>query len=166
VSLIKKSFGTAFISIIAWFWYLELVDSYWETVSIKCQPNPVQVICHISNKPDPGGTNLDIPKTQLTGVKYTFRAMEGNVIQGIVLTTIDEQEIPLHRNPRGKLLRQLIKRKAQIAKFIADPQAKNLTIETQPRDVELSVLIFTGGMIIFGCLLLKKMWMDVRTKFF
>jgi hypothetical protein len=134
-SLIKKVFGTALMLGFSWFWYLEIVDDYLETVSIKCQPSPVKVICHISNEPSFGGRKLDILKIQLTGTDYMFRVQEDNRIKWLTLTTIDEKTIFLNRSPGGKIINQLVKHKAQIAKFIADPQAQNLAIETYRREI-------------------------------
>jgi hypothetical protein len=161
-SLIKKVFGTALILGFSWLWYLQIVDEYLETVSIKCQPSPVQVICRISNEPYLGGRSLEVSKTQLTGTEYLFRAMEGSTIQWIALTMIDEKIIILNRSPGGKIIRQLVKYKAQIAKFIADPQAKTLSIETHRRDINLQMQVVTGGIILFSCLCLKKLWIVSR----
>jgi hypothetical protein len=157
-SFIKKSFITACTAILFWCWYLALVDIYWEKVSIKCQPTPVQIVCLISNEPYLGGRSLEIPKTQLTGTEYLFRSMEESTIQWIALTTIDGKTIILNRSPGGDIIKQLVKHKPQIAKFIADPQAKTLTIETHRRSIELQMLIFIGGAILFSYLCLKKMW--------
>jgi hypothetical protein len=163
-SLVKKIFSTACVGGFLLFWYLEIVTDYLETVSIKCQPRPVEVICHISSEPSLGGINLDIPKTQITGIESIHRSMDGNIIYWIALATVDKKGIPLHRSPQGKIINQLIKHKAQIAKFIADPQARTLTIETYRRDIPLQMLVVTGGTILFSCLYLKKLWTFARSE--
>jgi hypothetical protein len=163
-SFAKKIFSTACVGGFLLFWYLEMVDDYLETVSIKCQPRPVQIICHISSEPSLGGINLDIPKTQITGIESIHRSMDGNIIYWIILATVDKKGIPLHRSPKGKIIDQLIKHKAQIAKFIADPQARTLTIETYHRDVPLQMLVVTGCIILFSCLYLKKLWTFSRSE--
>jgi hypothetical protein len=163
-SLVKKIFSTVCVGGFLLFWYLEIVDDYLETVSIKCQPRPVEVICHISSEPSLGGINLDIPKTQITGIESIHRSMDGNIIYWIALATVDKKGIPLHRNPQGKVINQLIKHKAQIAKFIADPQAQTLIIETHRRNIPLQMLVVTGGIMLFSCLYLKKLWTFSRSE--
>jgi hypothetical protein len=159
----KKIFRTACVGGCLWFWYVNIIDDYLETVSIKCQPRPVEVICHISSEPALGVINLEIPKTQLTGIESIHRAMDGNRIYWIALATVDEKGIPLHRSPQGNIINQLIKYKAQIAKFIADPQARTLTIETQRRSIPLQMVVLTGGISLFSCLYLKKLWTFPRS---
>jgi hypothetical protein len=162
-SLVKKIFSTACVGGFLLFWYMEIIDDYLETVSIKCQPRPAEVICHISSEPSLGGINLDIPKTQLTGIESIHRSMDGNIIYWIALATIDEKRIPLHRSPQGKIINQLHKYKPQIAKFITDPQAQILTIETHRRDIPLQMLVVTGGILLFSYLYLKKLWTFPRS---
>jgi hypothetical protein len=157
-SFVKKIFSSTCVGGFLLFWYLEVVDDYLETVNIKCHPSPVEVICHISNEPSLGGINLDVPKTQIVGIESIHRSMDGNIIYWIALATVDKRRIPLHRSPQGKIINQLIKHKVQIAKFIADPQARTLTIETHRRNIPLQMLVVTGGILLFSCLYLKKLW--------
>jgi hypothetical protein len=163
MSWVKKIFVTALVVGFDAFWYAEIVNDYLETVSIRCQPSPVQVMCQITNEPDLGGTNLKIPKTQLTEIEYRYRAMEGVAIQWISLTTISEAEIPLNRSRRGRIIQQLRPYKDRIAKFIADPQAQTLNIETHQRNMPFQVPIVTGFIILLECLYLRNLWRSSRS---
>jgi hypothetical protein len=161
VSWISKLAGTAIITIVAGGWYLAIADS-WETVSLHCQPSPEQVVCKISGEPYPGiQRNIAIPKTQLAGIKPIFRLMEDNLVQHLVLTTIDRQEIPLNIHPSGHLTIQLSQQQNKIAAFLANPQAQTLSITTQ-RNFPLPLSIITAGMIGMSGFYLKKLWIDSK----
>jgi hypothetical protein len=162
-----KFLGTTFVAVLSMAWYLAIADA-WETVILKCQPSPEQVICRISGEPYPGvRRNIEIPKTQLSGVKHTFRSMEGNLVQHVVLTTGDGREIPLNIHPAGIITSQIIKQQSRLSAFITNPQAKNLTVETQ-RDFPLQLWVITGGIICGSGLYLKRLWIDNKPgmKFF
>jgi hypothetical protein len=155
----SKLAGTAIVTIVSGGWYSAIAPS-WETVSLTCQPSPELVICSISGEPYPGiSRNINIPKAQLSGIKSTFRSMEGNLVQHLVLTTIDRKEIPLNIHPSGHLTVQLSPQKTKIAAFLVNPQAQTLEITTQ-RDFSLPLLIITGGVVAISCLYLKKLWID------
>jgi hypothetical protein len=163
----KKLAGTAIVIIVSGGWYLAIADA-WETVSLKCQPSSERVICKISGEPYPGiRRNIEIPKTQLSGVKHTFRLMEGNLVQHVVLTTKDGQGIPLNIHPTGIITIQLIKQQSRITAFIANPQDQTLMVETQ-RNFPLPLFAITGGMICCSGLYLKRLWIDKKPgmKFF
>jgi hypothetical protein len=157
----SKLAGTAIVTIISSGWYLAIADT-WETVSLNCQPCPEQVLCKITGEPYPGiKRNIEIPKTQLAGIKPTFRAMEGNLVQHMVLTTIDRQQIPLNIHPGGHLTVQLSPQQNKIAAFLANPQAQTLAITTQ-RNFPLPLLIITAGVIGMSGFYLKKLWIDSK----
>jgi hypothetical protein len=157
----SKLAGTAIITIVAGSWYLAIADS-WETVSLQCQPSPEQVVCKISGEPYPGiKRNIAIPKTQLSGIKPTFRMMEDNLVQHLVLTTIDRQEISLNIHPSGHLTVQLSQQQNKIAAFLANPQARTLAITTQ-RNFSLPLLVITAGIMGMSGFYLKKLWIDSK----
>ncbi len=154
-----KLFGTTFVAALCMGWYLAIADA-WETVILKCQPSPEQVICKISGEVYPGiKRNLEIPKTQLSGVRHTFRSMEDNLVQHIVLTTKGSREIPLNIHPAGAITIQIIKQQSKISAFINNPQAQELTIET-PRNFPLQLYVITGGIICCSGFYLKRLWID------
>jgi hypothetical protein len=160
-SRISKLAGTAIITIVAGGWYLAIAG-IWETVSLHCQPSPEQVLCKITGEPYPGITrNITIPKIQLSGIKPTFRAMEDNLVQHLVLTTIDRQEIPLNIHPRGHLTVQLSKQQNKITAFLANPQARTLVVTTQ-RKFFWPLSIITAGIIGMSGFYLKKLWIDSK----
>jgi hypothetical protein len=162
-----KFLGTTFVAVLSMAWYLAIADA-WETVIFKCQPSPEQVICRISGEPYPGvRRNIEIPKTQLSGVKHTFRSMEGNLVQHIVLTTKDGRTIPLNIHPAGNITIQIIKQQSKISAFIKNPQAKDLMIETQ-QQFPLRLYVITGGIICCSGFYLKRLWIDNKPglKFF
>jgi hypothetical protein len=157
----SKLAGTTIVTIVAGGWYLAIAP-VWETVSLTCQPSPEQVICKISGEPYPGITrNIAILKNQLSGIKPTFRSIEGNLVQHIVLTTIDQQEIPLNIHPSGHLTVQLFQQKNKIAAFLANPQAQTLAITTQ-RNFPLPLSVITAVIMGMSGFYLKKLWIDSK----
>jgi hypothetical protein len=155
-SIKNKLFGTVFIAIIPGFWSILAIAMCWETVSLKCSPSPVEVICKISGEPNPGETRmLEVPKAQLAEVAVIDRQRKGQHRIGLI--TIDRQKIPLTRNFSGDATTQLEQQIDRIATFIADPNATNLTIETQ-RNFPPLLWIISGVIFGFSGWCLKRLW--------
>jgi hypothetical protein len=151
-----KLFGTTFIALISGFWSILVIAMYWEIVSLKCSPNPVDVICKISGEPNPGETRiLEIPKAQLAKVAVIDRQRKGQHRIGLI--TIDHQKIPLTRNFSGDATIQLEQQLDQIAAFIADPTATSLNIETR-RNFPPSIWIISAVIFGFSGWCLKRLW--------
>jgi hypothetical protein len=141
-----KLFGTTFIVLISGFWSILVIAMYWEIVSLKCSPNPVDVICKISGEPNPGETRiLEIPKAQLAKVEIIDRQRKG------------QYRIGLTRNFSGDATIQLEQQLDQIAAFIADPTATSLNIETR-RNFPPSIWIISAVIFGFSGWCLKRLW--------
>ena len=157
----QKLFSTALLGSFSAFWCLLMVVMYWETVSLKCQPNPELVICTITGEPYPGRSrNIKIPKQQLIGVEIVDRQSHGKYRIGLI--TNDRQEIPLTKHWNGDATAQIEPHIAQISAFIKDPNAQTLTIETH-RDFPLLSLAMTGGVIGYCGWSLKRLWLGFKT---
>jgi hypothetical protein len=155
-----KLFGTVFIALISGFWSILAIGMYWETVSLKCAPDPVEVICKINGEPNPGETRtLEIPKAQLAEVKIIDRQRKGQHRIGLI--TIDQQKISLTRNFSGGATIQLKPQIDRIAAFIADPNATSLTVETR-RDFPPSIWIISAVIFGFNGWYLKRLWIGVK----
>ncbi len=138
-----------------------MVVMYWETVTLKCQPNPELVICNITSEPYPGRfRKVEIPKQKLAGVEIVDRQSRGKYRIGLI--TNDRQEIPLTRNWNGDATTQIEAQLDRISAFISDPNAQTLTIETR-RDFPLLPLLMTGCVIGFCGLSLKRLWLGFKT---
>jgi hypothetical protein len=154
-----KLFGTVFITIIPGFWSLLAISMCWETVSLNCSPSPVEVICKISGQPNPGETRMsEVPKAQLVEVAVDRQPKARHRIE---LITIDHQKIPLTRNFSGDATVQIEQQLDRIATFIADPNATDLTIETQ-RNFPPLVWIISAIIFGFGGWCLKRLWIGHR----
>jgi hypothetical protein len=152
----SKLFGTPFIAIIPGFWCILVITMCWETVSLKCSPSPVAIICKITGEPNPGETRMvEVPKAQLARIEVIDRQRKGEYRIGLI--TIDHQKIPLTKKISGDATIQLKQQIDQIAAFIADPTATSLNIETRRN---FSPLIWIISAVIFGfsgwCL--KRLW--------
>jgi hypothetical protein len=157
ISWRAKFFATAFAGTTSLFWIALMVGISWEIVSFKCQPSPEQVICKLYGEPTPGKTRyLEIPKNQLSRIKMV-RQRQGR--HQAILVTIDRQEIPLVRTWSGDVTAQLDRQFDRITKFIADPQAKTLSIETY-RNLNPLAILMTIGVIWFNGTMMKKVWFD------
>ncbi|WP_295622239.1 hypothetical protein [Chamaesiphon sp. GL140_3_metabinner_50] len=157
----RKLIGTALLGSFSVFWYLLMVAIYWETVSLKCQPNPELVICTITGEPYPGRIrSIEVPKQQLAGVEIVDRQSRGKYRIGLI--TRDRQEIPLTKHWNGDATAQIETQLGRISAFINDPNAKTLTIETH-RDFPLLALVMTVGVIGFCSLSLKRLWLGFKT---
>lgn len=155
-SIKNKLFGTVFIAVIPGFWSMLAIVMYWETVSLKCSPNPVEVICRISGEPNPGETRIiEVPKSQLAKVEIIDRQRKGTYRLGLM--TIDRQKIPLTRNYGGDATVQLEQQIDRISTFIADPNATNLAIETK-RNYPISIWIISAVVFGFSGWCLKRLW--------
>lgn len=153
----EKLFGTTLITLASGFWVVLAITMYWETVSLKCLPNPVEVICKIDGEPYPGGTRIvEIPKSQLVGVKIIDRMRQKKQYR-IGLIKIDRQQIPLTRNFNGDVTIQLEPQIDRIAAFINDPNATSLTIKTQ-RNFPPSVWMISLVIFGFSGWCLKRLW--------
>ncbi|WP_309736540.1 hypothetical protein [Chamaesiphon sp. OTE_75_metabat_556] len=153
----EKLANTALMSIVPSFWLLLTIAIYWETVSLNCQPNPVQVVCKISGETVPGETRvLEIPKAQLAGIDIIDRQRKGKHRIGLI--TIDKTEIPLTRNWSGDATVQLEGQIERIRTFIADPHLTTLNVSTHRR-LPLFPLIMTGGILWFHGLWFKRVWL-------
>jgi hypothetical protein len=151
-----KLFSTALLGSFSLFWCLLMIAIYWETVSLKCQPNPQLVICTITGEHYPGRVrSIEIPKQQLAGIEIVDRQSKGKYRIGLI--TNDRQEIPLTKNWNGDATIQIEAQLDRISAFISDPNAKTLTIETR-RDFPLLPLLMTGGIMCFCGLSLKRLW--------
>ncbi len=156
-SIKDKLFGTVFIAIIPGFWSILAITMCWETVSLKCSPSPVEVICKISGEPNPSETRmLEVPKAQLTEVAVIDLTRRPTRYR-LGLITIDHQKIPLTRNFSGDATIQLEQQIDRIATFIADPNATDLTIETR-RNFPPLVWIISAVIFGFGGWCLKRLW--------
>ena len=156
-SIKNKLFGTVFIAVIPGFWSMLAIVMYWETVSLKCSPNPVEVICRISGEPNPGETRIiEVPKTQLAKLAIIDRSTRP-IRYRLGLITIDRQKIPLTRNYSGDATVQLERQIDRISTFIADPNATNLTVETK-RNYPLSIWIISAAIFGFSGWCLKRLW--------
>jgi hypothetical protein len=163
-SLKDKIFATALVGATAGFWYILMVAIFWETVSLKCQPQPVEVICKIAGEPYPGGIrNIEIPKSQIVEVRKIYGISKKNKDgYKIGLITVDQQAIALTRG-QGDVINQLNIKMERIARFIADPQAQTLDVETQ-RNFPVLLWLPTGAIIWFGGLYLKMAWLGYKPK--
>jgi hypothetical protein len=156
----EKLANTALMSILPSFWLLLTISMYWETVSLNCQPNPVQVVCKISGETVPGETRvLEIPKAQLAGVDIVDRQRKGQHRIGLI--TIDNQKIPLTRNWSGDATVQLEGQIDKIKTFIADPHLTTLNVSTHRR-LPLLPLIMTVGILWFHGLWFKRVWIGSK----
>jgi hypothetical protein len=156
-----KLFWTPFIAIIPGFWYVLVVAMCWETVSLKCEPSPVAVICKINGEPSPGETRMvEVPKAQLAKVDVIDRQRKGQHRIGLI--TIDHQKIPLTRNFSGDATIQLEQQLDQIAAFIADPTATSLNIETR-RNFPPLIWIISAAIFGFSGWCLKRLWIGHKS---
>ena len=156
----EKLAHTAVMSIVPSFWLLLMIALYWETVSLNCQPSPVQVVCKIAGAPVPGETRvLEIPKAQLARADIIDRLPKGKYRIGLI--TIDNQKIPLTRNWSGDATIQLEEQLDKITTFITDPQLTVLNVSTYRR-LPLLPLIMTGGILWFHGLWFKKIWLGSK----
>jgi hypothetical protein len=159
----SKLFGGVHIVFFSIFWILFLlggVATFWETVILDCQPQPAQIICNIQREPFLGyRSTAAIPKSQLSGVKV-IRKTGKKYIDRISLTTLNHQEIPLNSGVGGEVTIQLNEQVDRIQKFIVDPQAQTLRVETY-RSLPLILLplpLLVGFMLWQSGLRLYKLW--------
>jgi hypothetical protein len=159
----SKFFSSVFIAIFSMFWIfflLLILGSFWETMSLKCQPQPQQIICNIEGETLFGQRQTTtVPKARLSGVKI-IRKPGKKHIDRLVLSTIDQQEIPLNNGVGGEITIQLNEQVDRIRAFITDPQAQTLTVETH-RNFPLPLLpltLLTGFMIWRAGLEIKRIW--------
>jgi hypothetical protein len=159
----EKVFCTGLMVASMGFLSMLMIGIFWETVSIQCQPSPDQVICKISGEPSPGETKtLEIPKSQLAEVKRIDTRRRKKTDRRIGLVLIDRTEIPLSRGT-GDVVVQLDRKIDQIAKFIADPQATTLNVETQ-RHFPILLWLPTALLLWFNGVLLKRMLFGFHEK--
>ncbi len=120
------------------------------TVSFKCKPAPVQVLCQITRQFHPGSIETEeILKTQLTGVKTRFIGTK-KTSKAVFLTTIDGREINFSDRANTIRTHQLEAQIDVMSAFIADLQAQTLSIETRPDPAEA---IPTGlVLVMFYCI--------------
>lgn len=157
----RTLFSTALLGSFSSFWCLLMVAMYWETVSLKCQPNPELVTCNITDEPYPGRVrSIEVSKQQLAGVEIVDRQSHGKYRIGLI--TNERKEIPLTKHWNGDATAQIEVQIDRISAFINDPNAKILTIETH-RDFPLLSLVMTGGVIGFCSLSLKRLWLGFKT---
>lgn len=155
-SIKNKLLWTPFIAIIPGFWIILVIGMCWETVSLKCSPSPVEVICKINGEQNPGETSmLEVPKSQLAEVAVINRQRKGSYRIGLI--TIDQLKIPLTRGYSGDATVQLEQQFDRIATFIADPNATNLNIETK-RNFPPLIWIISAGIFGFNGWWLKRLW--------
>jgi hypothetical protein len=159
----SKVFGVVPIALFSIFWSIILllaVGSCWETVSLRCQPRSEQVICDIQGGLFLGPSRtLTVSKAQLSGVQVIRKAGK-KTIDRIVFSTINGQEIPLNLGIGGDVTIQLNEQVHRIQKFIADPQAQTLTVETQRKFPWpfLPITLLAGFMFWQANIKLKKIW--------
>jgi hypothetical protein len=155
-----KTVGVAIFSMFWIFFLLLIVSSFWETTSLKCLPQPKQIICTIEGDMLFGQhRKTTVPKAQLSGVNV-IRKPGKKYIDRIVLSTINRPEIPLNDGGGGEITIQLNEQVDRIRAFIADPQAQTLTVETH-RNFPLLLLpltLLTGFMFWRAGLEVKRIW--------
>jgi hypothetical protein len=155
-----KTVGVAIFSMFWIFFLLIIVSSFWETASLKCQPQPKQIICNIEGEMLFGQhRSTTVPKAQLSGIQVIRKQGKKNIAR-IVLFTIDRQEVPLNNGIGGEITIQLNEQVDRIRAFIADPQAQTLTVETH-RNFPLLLLpltLLTGFMFWRAGLEVKSIW--------
>ena len=153
-----KILATGWVWISSWICYFLIVALYWETTSLKCQPELQQgVLCNIVSESSPiQMRRRSIPKTQLAEVKVIYQKGR-RPLSRVVLIGIDRQEIPLTDNWGGSVTTQLKQKIDLINTFIADPQAQTLTVETR-RDIPLQTIPIVGFIAFVNMALLKINW--------
>jgi hypothetical protein len=145
--------GLAIMPFVAWHY----VPGYgWETVSFQCKPQAGTVMCKLMGEPRPGKKRIvTIAKNQLSGVKVRTKGSayaDGSTVNMIVLTTIDNKEIPLTIEWGGAATVQMLKQCDQLAAFIADPQAQTLSLKTDRELIQLAPAIFICCCATWGAL--------------
>jgi hypothetical protein len=149
---------TGWVCISFWFCYMLIVWLYWETTRIECQPDSQQAVwCKITDESSPTQTTIrSIPKSQLARVTVIHQKSR-RPLSRVVLIGIDLQEIPLTTHWGGSVTTQLKQEIDRIDAFIADPQARSLTVETR-RDIPLPAIPILGFQTLLNMVLVKKAW--------
>jgi hypothetical protein len=128
----------------------------WETVSFQCDPQVGQVMCKLIGEPKPGKKRIvAIAKSELSGVKVLKkegRARSGSLVNMIVLTTIDQKEIPLTIEWGGAATVQMLKQLDELEAFIADPQAQTLSLKTDRELIQMAPALFICCSLTWGAL--------------
>jgi hypothetical protein len=151
MSQAQKLIGGAMLLAAPFIGYFYATSFGWATIQFNCQPKGGQTQCQLSEHTKPGKKSITttIAKSQLTGIKILERdggGKQGPVNQ-IVLTTINQRDIPLTKDWGGSATVQLLKHTDELETFINDPQAQSFSIETD-RDY----LSMVPGLLIGACL--------------
>jgi hypothetical protein len=145
--------GLLIMPFVAW----NYVPSYgWETVSFQCKPQVGTVMCKLIGEPKPGQKRIvAIAKNDLTGVKVVEKESnydDGSRVNMIMLTTIDEKQIPLTIEWGGAATVQMLKQIDELAAFIADPQAQTLSLKTDREPIQMLPALFICCALSWGAL--------------
>jgi hypothetical protein len=145
--------GLAIMPFVAWHY----VPGYgWETVSFQCKPQTGTVMCKLSGEPKPGRKRtVTIAKHQLSGVKVRTKGSayaDDSTVDMIVLTTIDNKEIPLTIEWGGAATVQMLKQCDELAAFIADPYAQTLSLKTDRELIQMAPALFICCCLTWGAL--------------
>jgi hypothetical protein len=134
--------------------YFSATSFGWATIQFNCQPKGSQVQCQLSENTKPGKktTTATIAKSQLTGIKILERDGGGKqgIVNQVVLTTINQREIPLTKDWGGSATVQLLKRTDELEAFITDPQAQSFSIQTDRDYLSMAPGLFIGASLAWG----------------
>jgi hypothetical protein len=145
--------GLVVMPFVAWHY----IPGYgWETVSFQCKPQTGTVMCKLIGEPRPGKKRIvAIAKHQLSGVKVRTKDgphSDNSTVDMIVLTTIDNKEIPLTIEWGGAATVQMLKQYDQLAAFIADPYAQTLSLKTDRELIQMAPALFICCALTWGAL--------------
>jgi hypothetical protein len=144
--------GLAVMPFVAWHY----IPGYgWETVSFQCNPQGAQVMCKLVGDPRPGKKRIvAIAKSELSGVKVVEKggSYRNSRVNMIVLTTVDQKEIPLTLEWGGAATVQLLKQIDELGTFIADPQAQTLSLKTDREFIQMAPALFICCCLTWGAL--------------
>jgi hypothetical protein len=150
----QKLLGGAMLLAAPFVAYFSATSFGWETIQFNCQPKREQVQCQLSQNTRSGKKPIVtmIAKSQLTGVKVLERHGGGKqgIVNQVVLTTIDQKEVPLTKDWGGSATVQLLKRTDELEAFINNPQAQTLDIQTDRDYLSMAPGLLIGASLAWG----------------